>query len=35
MSKKNNKAVQTSESGNSANQKKHVLSYEKRKGLYG
>ncbi|SFC55389.1 carbohydrate ABC transporter permease [Ruminococcus albus] len=35
MSKENNKAVQTSENTASAKQKKHVLSYEKRKGLYG
>jgi ABC-type sugar transport system permease subunit len=35
MSKENNKAVQTSENLVPANQKRHVLSYEKRKGLYG
>ena len=35
MSKKNNKAVQTSENTAPEKQKKHVLSYEKRKGLYG
>lgn len=35
MSKEENKAVQTSESGAPAKQKKHMLSYEKRKGLYG
>jgi len=35
MSKENNKAVQTSENTAPEKQKKHVLSYEKRKGLYG
>ncbi|MBO4866838.1 MAG: sugar ABC transporter permease [Ruminococcus sp.] len=35
MSKEKTKAVQTSENASPAKQKKHVLSYEKRKGLYG